>query len=148
MVKHGRQNQTHSWSFCPAPDPYSNPLTMVPLLKNDQRESNDSKRYDMQILKKQFLSWFNHKKHIPPQVLPIRIFGIKPFLVCFLEMNNIDVCLVNSLHISLTWIYTHGSGSINSCHCDPNKKCNNSANFMLTDSQQLEILIWQLQVFQ
>lgn len=50
-------------------------------------------------------------------------------------MNNINVCLVNSLHISLTWIYTHGSGSINSCHCDPNKKYN--------DLYQLSYRAWK-----
>lgn len=54
--------------------------------------------------------------------LPIRIFGVKPFLVRFLEMDNINVCLVNSLHISLAWVHTHRCGSVNSCHCNPNTK--------------------------
>ena len=60
--------------------------------------------------------------HLMIDFLPIRIFGIKPFLVCLLEVDNINVCLVNSLHISLAWIYTHGCGSINPCHCNPKNK--------------------------
>lgn len=53
--------------------------------------------------------------------LPIRILRIKPFLVCFLEMDNINVCLVNSFYIPLSGVYAHWCSSVNSCNSDPIK---------------------------
>lgn len=62
-------------------------------------------------------------------------------------MDNINVRLVNSLDISLTWIYTHGCGSINSCHCNPNNKENRWLSIQIWAIKRYPIIDWKMKMF-
>ncbi len=58
------------------------------------------------------------KVHSPFHILLFISFP-QAFYVCLPEVNNIDVGLVNRLHISLSRVDTQQGGTIDSCHSHP-----------------------------
>lgn len=60
------------------------------------------------------------------QIIPVRVTLMQPFLVRLSEMHHINVHFVNRLDITLPWVHSDWSCSVDTSHIDSKEIRKNS----------------------